>query len=871
MKINLHTLRERSLLLFTFFTGLLAMAQTIPFDCDYNAYLFQYNDVYAVDLASGNSYLIAENVTSGNINATAYNSADGYIWGFLSSPSQSIVKIGKDFETTTFSIPEVTTGNKYVGDISPEGIYYFKAGGTSYFKVDLDPDSSTYTQYLSTETLSKSINIHDWAFNAVDGNLYAVEKSTNILYRIDPNTNSVISLGEVPILSGLNYTYGAVYFDADGRFYISANQTGTIYVVQNVQDLSVGSTMDSNLFAFGPSSASNDGARCPTAPVAQEICDNGIDDDGDGLIDCEDPSCSGYSGCPVISSKPTSTANAGGLESNNRLSQQISKRNFDRAKSSYEFNKNTAKRFVKSKQYGRSTATKGGTFELSDLIPLDVINEESVIESSPTDLISITNAVEVYSVDYIKNDESVASILLLKTDDGVYEHTKYICDRLLGAELISVSTVEIKEQQFIKSLVRTIDGTLEFVLSLSAKSINSDQNFGIESHWNLDKYEDGVGFYNFQIWSNSLDNLLQLGEEVVTLLEVQKPIDGYNNSPAPTVFVRTGEYVNGKLNLQIVNTNRSESVVFDGGVRSTETEATEYITTDLDLTGDYISNIEVDAGSLYDIGFRIGDGIQTPDDLFLSDGSWGYDDAAPSTQITQYTIESNTESLNTEDYNIERNIILKATTSEYIAAYRSLTPKFNAIDLTNYSTFKFEAKGTGTLIVRLVKEGITDWHEQYKTSVELTNDLANFELDFSEFKSTNGVDFGAEDITSIVFTMLAENGEEVSKEMNIKELSFSETSTLSVVDLEEEEGVATTAIPNPMTNETSIQFTAETTENVELLVYNQLGGLVEKIEFSAVPGNNEIVFKRKNLRSGIYFCKIKSDVTDYQTTKLLLE
>ena len=71
----------------------------------------------------------------------------------------------------------------------------------------------------------------------------------------------------MPILSGLNYTYGAVYFDASGRFYISSNQTGTIYVIQNVQDLNGSTSMDSNLFAFGPSSSSNDGARCPTGNV----------------------------------------------------------------------------------------------------------------------------------------------------------------------------------------------------------------------------------------------------------------------------------------------------------------------------------------------------------------------------------------------------------------------------------------------------------------------------------------------------------------------------------------------------------------------------------------------------------------------------
>jgi hypothetical protein len=52
-----------------------------PFNCDLSAYLFQDNDIYAIDLASGSSYRVADDVTPGNINAAAYNPADGFIWG----------------------------------------------------------------------------------------------------------------------------------------------------------------------------------------------------------------------------------------------------------------------------------------------------------------------------------------------------------------------------------------------------------------------------------------------------------------------------------------------------------------------------------------------------------------------------------------------------------------------------------------------------------------------------------------------------------------------------------------------------------------------------------------------------------------------
>ena len=40
------------------------------------------------------------------------------------------------------------------------------------------------------------------------------------------------------------------------------------------------------------------------APALEEICDDGVDNDGDGLVDCSDPSCSGDPACRL---EPAST------------------------------------------------------------------------------------------------------------------------------------------------------------------------------------------------------------------------------------------------------------------------------------------------------------------------------------------------------------------------------------------------------------------------------------------------------------------------------------------------------------------------------------------------------------------------------------
>lgn len=849
MKLHYYTLRLSIIALFLILIPIKAKAQDIPFNCDYSAYLFQYNDVYAIDLASGNAILAASDITSGNINAAAYNPADGYIWGYLSSPSKSIVRIGKNFTTTTYTIDALPTGNRYVGAISADGQYFFKAGGTTYYTVDLDPSSSTYLELTNTASLSQNISIHDWAFNAVDNQLYAVAKNSNILYRINPSNGTVTALGEVPILSGLNYTYGAVYFDASGRFYVSANQTGTIYVIQSVQDLTVSSAIDSNLFAFGPSSASNDGARCPTAPVPQEICDNGIDDDGDGLIDCQDPSCSGYGSCDTIDPQ-ASSGDQGGLESNNRLASAIAQRNYNRAKNSYSFERDLAPLVEKSATYGYRSAS----MQLQDFIPLDEIEEDYVVESTPEDLIAITNATQVFAVDYIRDELAVASILALKTENGVYEHTKYICDRLLGAALLSVSTIDIHGQTFIKSLIKNTDGSVEFVLSLSAKVTSDGASFAVESHWNLDKYQPDTAYYNFQIWANSIDDLYRLGERVVALLEVQKPISSYNLSSPPPVFVKKGSYKNGALQLEIVNTNTTQNLTLDAGIRTTETSATQTISQQISIEPDYISDLTIPTSRLFDIGFRLGDGIQTPDDLFLSDGPWGVDDAQPNTAISNFEVSATTTTFDTNSLPLERNISLKGSTSSAIGVYRALTPRFQAVDVSQFNALSFTAKGKGSMQITLIKKSISNWEDQFKTEIALSRQSKAEILPLTQFKSPLNTPLQLNDLVSVVFTLYTANGTVEEKELTIEDLQFSLIQDLANTPLVNTE-VILRNYPNPFYEQTTISLPVAFT-SAQIRVYDLQGRIVDLQEVIAVADRKSLIYQAPTIQPGLYLYTI---------------
>jgi len=806
---------KNSILLFLMICGLTKVLAQGPFGCVEEAYLFQYNDVYGINLASGQSFPVATDITAGNINAVAYNPTDGYIWGYISSPANSVVKVGEDFSTETYTIEGYRSA--YVGAINANGIFYSKAGGTSYDIVDLNPKSVTYLKVLEQRNLTQNISIAD---------------------------------------------YGAVYFDLDGNFYVSANQTGTIYQISKVQDLQSGSAISSTVFSYGPASAANDGARCPTAPVPQEICGNGIDDDGDSLIDCEDPSCSEYVDCI---DEGVSGGNSGGLESNNRLSQAIAERNYQRTKNKASYSAIIGNKLADNNAFQNQALTRS-LLDLKDLIPIGIIDETSAYESSPRDLIDITNAEEVFSVDYFENESSVASVLALKTSNGVYEHSKFICDRLLGAELNSVSTVFIKDQPLIRSIIYRPDGKREFVLSFSVRI--HDEGAIIESHWNLDRYTKDESYYNFQIWTSSINDLVSLAEGIIDLIELRLPILEYKHSSAPYVFVRRAAYKNGVLQLDIRNNDFSESITIEGGLRETETEAMQNLKETISLQP-YDNKVKIETGSLFDLGFRItSDRKGTPDDLFVSDGPWGYDDSSTYTNVIDYSITKNATVANDNEYGVERTVHLTAMTSEYVAAYRALTPRFEAVDLSAYSNLQFSASGTGRMEVMLVKSSVDEWSRQVKTEVLLSEEQRAYELTLTDFKNLDGDILSWDDVKMITFTMRASDGSHQEKIMQIGDIRFTQ-STSSVIEEIQDEKIG--IVPNPVNEYSIIKFDSSKNGHGLVQLINNLGETIMSDAIQIEKGHNIYEFINKNYPSGSYFLSIQVEGEKPYVSKLIIQ
>ena len=147
--------------------------------------------------------------------------------------------------------------------------------------------------------------------------------------------------------------------------------------------------------------------------------------------------------------------------------------------------------------------------------------------------------------------------------------------------------------------------------------------------------------------------------------------------------------------------------------------------------------------------------------------------------------------------------------------------------------------------------------------------MQEFSIDIADLQNNSTDTAELNDVVTIVFTMVAENGISTSKVMNINQLRFSQASTLSVGDFETET-TKVSVYPNPMTTQATLSFNVNQSETVQFVMYDQLGKQVHHRTFNAVSGKNSITINRENLSSGLYFCKIVSNQYEFNPLKLII-
>ncbi len=560
---------------------------------------------------------------------------------------------------------------------------------------------------------------------------------------------------------------------------------------------------------------------------------------------------------PDIVERSVTSGNTGGLESNGDLATLVSRRKLKRLKKQ---DPNGLKTLQKSMLMKRGSNPQG----LDRYMPsTGKFGTEEPRYSTPSDLIGVTNAQEVVSVDYYSEEDRVAAILATATDDGVYDHSKVICDRLNGSSLEEVRSVRVRGHQVISSKIKRENNVMEYTVSFSVKL--GDQENELFSYWNIGQYPAG-DYNNFQIWGNSFSQVFNLANHIIDTLNTEKAlISTSNNEILPDVYVQSGFYDQGKLYLNIVNRVGAQQTYFTGNVKTTEVASLSTYNTTIPLNGDVYQQVVVDTGSLFDIGFSLATNT-TPaiDALYLADGPWGLDYLENEVMIDQFDIELSQNEVNADGYQVERNPKISGSIRETMNLFRHLKAGELMVDVTELEQISFEYKSSLPMEVILVTDLDIPWENRLRKTIPAATAMTQQHIPFSEFLDSSGNPVNFDNLRSVVFSINGDYSSFKPFELQLNDVSLEKASKI--------EEVATTQklqnYPNPFTDHTKISLT-QSTESVQLRVFDLSGRMILSQDVDTAQGEREVSFTPQDMRPGIYTYTITYDDSKTEASKFV--
>jgi choice-of-anchor A domain-containing protein len=573
----------------------------------------------------------------------------------------------------------------------------------------------------------------------------------------------------------------------------------------------------------------------------------------------------------TILSDEVSGGNGGGVESES-LGDAISKIYVGRKKNSVPTN------FIKSEKnlYNKAKMKSSQPYQgkgqtMLDMFPTDLVAGNVANVTSPTDILDYTVADEVFSVDFSLDGKTKGVVLGIKTSDKIYNHTKASCDRLRGAEILNIQTVQLDGYNFLMQGIKQRNGVVEYAISFATAKNNNDANYTIQTNWYVSHYTKFNDVYNFQVWSTNPEDTKKLVQDILNNLKSYIPVAQTEVQKIPKTYAAK------------ISRDRSDLVVL---LRSTEMGQTVEVSME-EIYSETANNVKhrynpINTQQEQELRIDIADGYEydglvkvngeVEDAFYHADGNWGLDFDKNYTKIKNYFVSNNFDKEYKDgEHSINRNVELQATSDyDYLTLYKSLLPGTLSANYSEYKYVSFKAKGSGLMELGLIKSSIEEWKEQYRVMVDFSEEEQTYYVPFEIFTSTATENIiNADDLTTLTFTFLPVEAQTTNLDLTISDVKFTKTAVEEYVvgKIEKFENEFMT-YPNPSDGNIKVTLFSEIDSKATVTLTDITGKTIYSAPTELYRGKNELDFNFK-VKPGVMFLKISSKENNYGVTKIM--
>ena len=756
-------------------------------------------------------------------------------------------------------------GSYYVVFTLPSG-YTFSPALQGYDRaVDSNPDAATgKTACFDLASGENNLTIDAGMYSCTEEDKYpdlCIGKDDGLI--IAPDSGNTTTYNITYCNHGTAPLYNAVILDTlpPGMNYVSSSSG---------QETSPGSNIIK--FSLGTLNPDDKGNVSVTAMVTN-IYDNYLNK---ACILGNDSQNNNYQDCAIDNDIKDTTSNCddGGIESRGDLSELLLQRSL---KIKYGM---TTPILLK-----KGTSVASSQFSLSDFIPASGPFDSRAVETTPFDILGISNAISSYAVNYsltlAKGPTRVGGIFsTITAAPNIYDHSKAVCDRLAGYDIAEIKLLNINGYQFYAAkLSMPENSTTDYAISFSV--YESPSGFSVQNKWMYEDYQAPAGaasIYNFQVWSNSYSGTVDLVQKILAKFESKKQLNYMNTSQAsPDVFISKAYYaLDGFIHLTVINNGKPKNLNFTTYCRVSQGADQLSSQSSYSLsTG--TNEVVINSGIISDANVYMNDPIGFNDEVYVGGGAYTYINGPNSTMDT----------FNTSDFQQqvaanypEGSIVLSGGVSasgqlkDWLSIVRSLNAGNRPYDLSNCNALKFMANGNSTVEVLVNTSDITNYN-YFAYKVNLSSDTKEYTINFDQLKQLYGseVKFDASKIEFIGFMFTTNDNQALSNiNFNVQNIAFMSSNATGINNLNSvpHEFSLEQNYPNPFNPATVIQFAVPKSGNYTLKVYNILGQEVATLVSGELnAGFYRVTFNAGKFASGMYVYSLRGENTQI-TKKMIL-